>query len=63
MELVGHEMFWTMASYAKLANDWADRAKRWSGHSGHIAYAHKQKRMWTAFYNKAKQSYKSVFIP
>ncbi len=55
-------MFWTMASYVKLANNWGDRAQKWTGHSGHVAYANKQKRMWKTFFHKAKQTYQTVFI-
>lgn len=63
LELVKHEMEWTILGFQHQADMWMEHSEREDDYLpiGHKAYAAKQQKLWKAFHKKALENF-SLYI-
>jgi hypothetical protein len=65
LEIVRHEMKWSILWFEYQSREWNDRLKRSmeeaeEGQPGHIAYAEKQVAMWKMFIREGERGFRGM---
>jgi hypothetical protein len=58
VDLLQHEMKWTISFFQGKRKLWEGLALKSWGHPGLVSYAHKQAALWARFENQAEECFK-----